>query len=239
MKLVRGLILALVAAGMPLAALADSVVLTNNDGTFTSNAGQTNLSLSGSTLFGVQGLGTSYDCGGGTPVCSGTVTLKTGVIVSGGSSNSLLPLTGQTTDLGPGGMFNVTENVKNGLLGFTFSGTFSSETWSCATGFTCTSNAKGTKYTGVWTLMGSVVNGLLTIAGETFNITQAATVQLTTVSGTVTYTKGSPLTFTDSQGTTNFPSPVPEPGTLSLLGGGLITLGVFAKRLVSRAPMPR
>jgi len=236
MKLVRGLALALLAACMPWSAFADDVTITNNDGMFISNAAQTNLSLGGSTLFGVQGLGTGFDCGGGPPACSGTLTLKTGALLTGpgNGAGTLVPTTGETSMFGPGGMFDVTENMQNGLKGFTFDGTFSSESWSCATGFTCASNAKGTKYTGTWTLVGSVVNGVLTIGGQTIDIAQAATVQLTTVSGTVNYVKGQALSFVDKGGPTTFPSPVPEPSTLSLFGSGLIAIGLLTKRLGSR-----
>jgi hypothetical protein len=37
-------------------------------------------------------------------------------------------------------------------------------------------------------------------------------------------------TWTDSGGTTTFPSPIPEPGTLTLMGSGLVGLGWFARR---------
>jgi hypothetical protein len=247
MKLCRALAVALLAACAPLAAFAGTVTVNNTDGTFTTNTAQNTLSLTGagaSQLGQVMMLGPGYDCGSsGTPVCSGKVTLLAGPIMSGGSGSTLTPLTGKSTWLGGGGstFFDVTENAGGGLNGFTFSGAFSTtpgaNTWSCTGTCVANKNSHGvvTSWTGTWVFSGTVTNGILTIGGQTF-MESAATVQLTTINGTVTNPgAGKSLTFTDSGGHSTFPSPVPEPSTLSLLGCGLIAVGVLTKRFAARA----
>jgi len=233
---------------VPLAVHADScegptcVTIYNSDGTFTTNAAQTSLSLMGSgasMLYGVTGLGMGYDCAGlsGAGSCSGAVTLQTGNIIPGGTGNTLVPITGRSTWLGggPTTAFDVTENAGNGLDGFTFSGMFSTvagaNSWSCVG--TCTANRKNgvlVSVTGTWILAASIVNGVITIGGKAFDVIGAATVQLTTQNGTVAYKSGQPLVFTDNSGTSTFPAPVPEPSTLSLFGAGLIAIGYLVRR---------
>jgi hypothetical protein len=249
MRLAKGLAFGLFAVCASLAAFAQqSVSIGNTDGTFSSNAGSTlsndnTLFLNGtsgsksSTLGTVTGLGSGYNCGVmGSPICSGTVALSTGTLLTGGT---LVPLgtAGSTSNpismFGSGGTFDVTENAGGGLSGFTFSGNFTSASWFCATGENCTKS--GNTYRGSWTLSGTIMDGVLTIGGSVIDIGTAVTVQLTTAMGSVTYTKNSPLKFTDSGGNTSFPSPVPEPGTLTLLGSGLIAVGVLSRRLGSRA----
>ncbi len=253
MKLARGLAFGLVAICASLPAFAQqSVSIGNTDGTFTSNVGSSlsndnTLYLNGangsksSTLGTVTGLGAGYNCGVmGSPICSGTVALSTGTLLAGGT---LVPLgtagslSNPVSMFGSGGSFDVSENAAGGLNGFTFSGTFTSESWFCSTGQNCTqgTGANSNKYHGSWTLSGTIMNGVLTIGGKMIPISTAVTVQLTSAMGTATYTKGSPLKFTDSGGNTSFVSPVPEPGTLSLLGGGLIAVGMLSRRLGSRA----
>jgi PEP-CTERM motif len=246
MKLTRGLALALLVACAPLAAFAGSVIIDNHDGTFTSTSAQNSLSLMGpgaSMLFGVSGLGSGYDCAGltGLGSCSGTVTLQTGTIIAGGTGTTLTPKTGQNTWLGGGvgTSFDVTENAAKGLNGFTFSGQFDTtpgaNQWSCVGTCTVTVAHGVTTAVGSWQLSASIVNGVLTIGGQNYDVVGAISTQITSMDETIKYSKGQIISITDKSGTSNFPSPVPEPGTLSLFGGGLIAVGMLSRRRGSRA----
>jgi hypothetical protein len=248
MKLTRGLLLALFMACAPLTAFAGSVIIDNHDGTFTSTTAQNSLSLMGpgaSMLFGVTGLGAGYDCAGltGPGSCSGTVTLQTGTIIAGGTGTTLTPTTGHNTWLGGGAgtFFDVTENANaaKGLNGFTFTGQFDTAAganqWSCIGVCTVTISHGVTTAVGSWQLAASIVNGMLTIGGNTYDVVGAISTQITSMDTTVKYSKGQIISITDKSGTSNFPSPVPEPGTLSLFGGGLIAVGMLSRRLGSRA----
>jgi hypothetical protein len=196
-------------------AFADSATFTNTTGTFMSDANRTNVSLSGSMLTGITGLSTLGipDCPPAT--CSGSVSLTSGNKISG----FLLGTQGAT--FGAGGSLTVTGS------GFTFTGTFDSgATWQCAGA--CTLAGGGT-----WSFFGTVTGGTLTIGSNTYNIATAATVQLTTT-GKPTAPAGpnTPITWKDAGGTTTFTTPVvaPEPGSLGLVGTGLVGLGALAKR---------
>jgi hypothetical protein len=108
--------------------------------------------------------------------------------------------------LAPGGTFTVTGNGTNGVPnGVIFSGTFTSATWSVIT------LADGSHQ---YTLMGAIEgNGRV-----------GATVQLAVVSGKGLFSGTADL----SSGDTSLS--VPEPGTLGLLGTGLVGIGGLMRR---------
>lgn len=224
MKLTRISVLALMTLLLPFAASAQQVIFTNNDGTFTSNGnavGTSTLSLGSGELTGISGLA-GFGIGNNSvtypncaPTCLGSINLTTGTLASGSllTSSAASPAT-----FNAGGNFTVSYTD-----GVSFTGTFSA-------GAAWISTGKNT-----WTFSGSIVDGMLTIGGNTYMITQAATVQLTTTGAAPVVTKNKSgtitgITFKDSGGTTNFMAPVPEPGTLGLFGSGLIGLGLFAKK---------
>jgi PEP-CTERM motif-containing protein len=109
--------------------------------------------------------------------------------------------------MAPGGTFTITGNGTNGVPnGVIFSGTFTnSPTW------TLTTEANGTHS---YTLMGAIAGG-----GQV-----GATVQLTVNVGKGLFGGSADL----SSGETNLS--VPEPGTLGLLGTGLVGIGGLMRR---------
>lgn len=223
MKLARFLTMAALLLCMPLGALADSNVLFNNlDGMFQTSAsgGQTFLNLIGSSLSLVNNLGAPFDCP--TPPCMGTVSLTTGPLTTGFPS-----LTANTgfASFGSGGTFSVISTRPGGA--FTFSGMFSGATW---TKSFVTIAGKAQPF---WTFVGTIVDGELMVDGHDFMNIGAATIDLTTVGGHAMDAGGGQLKWEDSSGSTNFPSPVPEPSTLALFGGGLIALGMLTRHKLS------
>jgi hypothetical protein len=237
MKLLQGMLFLVLATFIPLAASAQSVTFTNNDGTFTFTNSTNVLDLgvtdgggisglpspgkltaiSGLDNFGITSTAVAFNPVTNTCVgpCLGTITLSTAAapLISGSITTSAV--------FQPGGTFMVSYSS-----GVTFSGSFSSATWD-----------KSPTLPNTWIFTGDVMNGTLFIpgaAGGTFTNINAGTVQLTTVGAAPVPhpTKGT-TTFSDNQGTTNFPSPAPEPGTLTLFGSGLIAVGVLARRKLS------
>jgi hypothetical protein len=198
------ILLAILALCLPIAAVADnSVDFTNSGGTLTgSNSG---FSLSGSTLIAVNGLN-----GGGliTGNNLGSVTLTTGALSSGS-----LQMGGTFAS---GGSFTITGNGTDGLPnGTIFSGTFNGPvTWTLVT------LANGTHN---YTFSGTLT-GLLGTAS-----TSGVTIQLTINTGKGFFNGSTQI----SSGDTSIANvTVPEPGTLSLLGTGLVGIaGALRKKI--------
>jgi len=224
MKPLSLLIVALLALLMSTAAFADSnVTFNNSDGTFFTSVsgGQEVLNLSGSALSGVSNLPAGFNCP--PPACMGTVSLMTGALTTGFAS--LTANTGSAM-FASGGSFDVTSTRPGG--GFTFQGAFSSESW---TKSFVTINGKQQPY---WTFVGSIAGGELMVNGQDYMNIGAGTIDLTTVGDHAKSIAGGQLEWTDNSGSTNFPSPVPEPGTLALFGSGLITVGMLTRRKIAR-----
>jgi hypothetical protein len=195
-------VLSVVALALPTAVFAGSGVDFSNTGGMLSGS-NSGLSLNGSVLFAVNGLN-----GGGLLTGSnlGSVSFATGALTSGS-----LQMGGTFAG---GGSFTVTGNGMDGVpSGTLFSGTFSGPvTWTLVT------LANGThNYTLTGTLTGTMGSGVPT---------QGVTVQLTINTGKGFFNGCT----TVSSGDTNITVTTPEPGSLSLMGTGLIGLAGLVRR---------
>ena len=196
------LLLAVLALALPTALFAGSSVDYTNSGGMLSGS-SSGLTLTGSALIVANGLN------GGGPVFGnlGTVTLTTGALISG----SL----GQGGVFAGGGSFTITGNGTNGIPnGTVFSGTFDGPvTWTLVT----LSNGTHNYTLGPAPFTGMSGSGIRTVG---------ATNQLTINTGKGFFDGSTTIASGDS----NLSLVVPEPGSLGLLGTGLIGLGGVVRR---------
>ena len=138
--------------------------------------------------------------GGASGTNLGTLEFSTGSLISGDLQNGGV--------FAGGGTFVITGNGMNGApTGVIFTGSFTSNvTW--------THTMVGSN--NFYTLTGSVAGGGM----------QAATVQLTISTGTKPFSGSTTI----SSGDTNLVTVVPEPGTLGLLGTGLLGVAGLVRR---------
>lgn len=196
------LLFAVLALALPTAVFASSNIDYTNSGG-TLSGSNSGLTLSGSLLVAVNQLN-----GGGliTGTDLGSVSFQTGALTSGS-----LQMGGT---FAAGGWFTITGNGTNGVPnGTLFTGTFSGPvTWTLVT------LANGThNYTLTGGLSGTTASGYQTVG---------VTVQLTINTGKGFFNGSTVI----SSGDTNVV--VPEPGSLTLLGTGLIGLAGVIRRKI-------
>jgi hypothetical protein len=202
--------LAVLALAMPMATWANSTTLVfqNTGGKMTTNG--TTLTLTGSTLTSLT------DLGGTTYTGSlGTVSFTTGALTSGSLGNSAL--------FGTGGSFTIVGNGSNGIpAGTLFTGSFVNANW------VGTFNPKGDKGLGNWTyVLTANVQGTLSNGSPASGVSLQFTFDVPN-----SKPFGSGQTVRLKNGVTTVT--VPEPGTLTLFGTGLVGLAGLIRRRLSR-----
>src|SRR5215469_9293059 len=199
--------LLLLTLALPVAGFANSVDFTNSGGTLSgSNSG---LGLGGSTLIAINGPPLGLITGD-----FGSVTFSTGALISGS-----LQMGGTFAG---GGLFVIAGNGTDGIpTGAIFSGTFSGPvTWTMITLSNGTHN-----YT---------LTGVLSGTWFTGQTVYGATVQLTVNTGKSLFNGSATLSSGDTNIAGNGLREIvtPEPGSISLVGTGLIGLaGILRRKL--------
>jgi hypothetical protein len=198
--------LTILVLALPFAAFAGSVDFTNSGGTLSGSS--SGLTLSGSTLIAANGLGGGLITGNNLGTISFSTGALTGSLQTGGT-------------FAAGGTFEITGNGTSGMpSGIIFHGSFTGPvTWTLVT------LADGThNYTLTGSLTGTWYNGT-TVDG--------ATVQLTINTGKGFFNGQTTISSGDTN--INTTATTPEPGTLGLLGTGLIGVAGIVRRKLKSA----